>query len=78
MPRLDAPSISWTSMEMPSVISLQFAQPLQGISEGPFSQLRALARIRATEVFPTPRGPLKMKAWATRPRRIALRRVVTT
>jgi len=28
--------------------------------------------------FSTPRGPLKMKAWATRPRRIALRRVVTT
>jgi len=60
------------------VISRQFEQALHGLSVGPCSQLRALARMRATEVLPTPRGPLKMKAWATRPSRIAFRKVVTT
>ena len=28
-----------------------------GVGVGPFTQLRALARIRAAVVFPTPRGP---------------------
>ena len=30
---------------------------------GPLGQLRALARIRAAEVLPTPRAPVKRKAW---------------
>ena len=30
-----------------------------GDTVGPFTQLRAFARIRAVEVFPIPRGPTK-------------------
>ncbi len=59
IPRLEAPSISWTSTEDPSVISMQDRHRLQGIPGSPSSQLMALAKIRATEVFPTPLGPLK-------------------
>ena len=67
MPRLEAPSISSTSREEPWVISRQLSQVLSGCGVGPSTQLRALARMRATEVLPTPRGPLNRKAWATRP-----------
>jgi len=66
MPRLEAPSISRTSMAIPSVISRQLTQALQGVGVGPVSQFSALAMMRATDVFPTPRGPLKIKAWAMR------------
>ncbi len=45
----------------PSVISRQFGQTLQGVDVGPCSQLSDLARMRATEVFPTPRGPAKKR-----------------
>jgi len=51
-------------MDLPSVISLQFVHLLQGVAVGPFSQLSDLARIRATEVFPTPRGPENKKSVA--------------
>ena len=57
MPRLDAPSISITSMLEPAVISLQELQTLQGFTEGPFSQLMALENILAVEVLPMPLGP---------------------
>ena len=78
MPRLEAPSISRTSSEEPLVISRQLEHSLQGVAVGPFSQLSDLARILATEVFPTPRGPLNKKACATRPWPMELRRVLTT
>ncbi len=78
MPRFEAPSISRTSMDSPSVISLQLEHTLQGVSVGPVSQFRAFAKIRATDVFPIPLGPLKTKAWAIRLWRMAFCRVLTT
>lgn len=42
---------------LPWAISVQFGQVLHGLPVGPCSQLRALAKIRATVVFPTPRVP---------------------
>jgi hypothetical protein len=57
MPVFDAPSISWTSMAVPAKTSRHAAQSAQGAAVGPFSQLRALARIRAKVVLPTPRVP---------------------
>ena len=53
-------------MDEPLVISWQTWQTLQG-GGGAGTQFKALARMRATEVLPTPRGPEKRKAWATRP-----------
>ena len=44
-------------MERASLISLQRAHSLQGVGVGPRSQLRALARMRAALVLPTPRTP---------------------
>jgi len=38
-------------------------------------QLRALARMRAVVVFPTPRAPEKRKAWPMRPEERAFFRV---
>jgi hypothetical protein len=57
MPRLEAPSISSTSMLREPVISTQEGHLLQGVSVGPSAQLRALASTRAAEVLPTPRAP---------------------
>ena len=54
-------------LALPAVIARQCEQTLHGSVVGPFSQLRALAKMRAIEVFPTPRGPRKRKAWPTRP-----------
>jgi hypothetical protein len=39
----------------------------QGRLVGPCSQVRQRARIRASVVLPTPRLPVKRKAWAMRP-----------
>jgi hypothetical protein len=50
-------SSSITSTDEPSVIEVQCSQSLQGVAVGPCSQLSALARIRAVEVLPVPRGP---------------------
>jgi len=55
---LEAPSISITSGEVPAVISRQLEQALQGVVVGPFTQFKLFAKIRAKEVFPTPRGPV--------------------
>jgi len=41
-------------MEFPEVISLQELQLPQGCAVGPSWQLRALAKMRAIEVLPTP------------------------
>jgi len=75
----EAPSISWTSMLLPSAISRHESQaspcPRQcGSSRargrpGAFAQLRALARIRAVVVLPTPRAPERRKAWPIFPAR---------
>jgi hypothetical protein len=77
-PLLEAASISMTSTERPSVISTQATQVPHGFAVGPFSQLTALATRRAAVVLPTPRGPVKRKAWASRPRASAFERVRTT
>jgi len=59
IPRWEAASISTTSIDEPLVIATQAPQVLSGVGVGPCSQFSALARIRAIEVFPVPRGPAK-------------------
>ena len=59
MPRLEAASISKTSMEEPSLMARQDAHAPQGVTVGPSAQLSARARIFAVLVFPVPRGPVK-------------------
>ena len=59
IPRCDAASISITSSELPFVIAWQTWQVLSGVAVGPWTQFSALARIRAIEVLPVPRGPAK-------------------
>jgi len=54
---LEAPSISMTSKDVLFRISRQLSHLSQGAGVGPVSQLRALARILAMVVLPTPRGP---------------------
>ena len=41
----------------------------------PFAQFKALARMRAVVVFPTPRAPESRKAWPMRPEARAFFRV---
>ena len=88
-PVFEAPSISWTSRLWPSAISRQESQAFarsssvrveQGLAVGPsaFEQLRALARMRAVVVLPTPRAPERRKAWPIFPRSSALRSVRVT
>ena len=57
-PLLLAPSISRTSTSSPVVMLSQLSQTSQGVGVGPFTQLSALARMRAVEVLPTPRAPV--------------------
>jgi hypothetical protein len=59
IPRLEAASSSITSSERPAAISVHDVQRPQGSPSSGAAQLRALARMRAVEVFPVPRGPLK-------------------
>ena len=47
-----------TSRLLPVVISTHMRQVLQGVMVGPCSQFRDLAKMRALEVLPVPRGPL--------------------
>ena len=77
-PLFEAASISTTSTARPSAISTQGVQTPHGSAVGPFSQLSAFATRRAVVVFPTPRGPVKRKAWATCPVLSAFERVRTT
>ena len=59
-PLFDAASSSSSQSTMrPSSTATQFGQTPHGSPPLGFSQLRTLARIRAVEVFPVPRGPLK-------------------
>ena len=70
-----AASISRTSMSRPSAISTHASQVPHGSAVAPCSQLSARAKMRAVVVFPTPRGPAKTKAGASRAVAIALRSV---
>jgi hypothetical protein len=58
-PRFDAASSSTTSSERPSVIPTHDSHVPHGSPSSSFGQLSAFARIRADDVFPVPRGPLK-------------------
>jgi hypothetical protein len=64
---VDAASISIMSGKPPLSIATQFSHVPHGSSEVLLRQFTAFARIRAREVFPTPRGPVKRYAWAIRP-----------
>ena len=44
----------------------QAAQALQGLPPCGFSQLTTLARMRAHDVLPVPREPVKSYAWLSR------------
>ena len=59
MPRLDAASISKTSIDEPSLMLRQESQTPHGVSVGPSAQFIARARIFAVLVLPVPRGPVK-------------------
>ncbi len=59
MPRCEAASISITSSELPFEIPTQALQVKSGSGVGPWAQLTAFARMRASEVLPVPRGPAK-------------------
>ena len=61
-PVCDAASISITSRDLPSDISLQNEQFEQGSDVGPLIQFSAFATILAVEVFPTPLGPESINA----------------
>ena len=67
----DAASISITSTWRPSEMARQCSHSPQGSVVGPPLpsgpvQFSPLAMIRAVVVFPTPRTPVMMKAWAIR------------
>ena len=57
-PLFDAASSSCTLSELPWVISMHEVHLPQGSPSTGASQLSALARMRADEVLPVPRGPL--------------------
>ena len=54
-----------TSSDVPAVIARQAWQVPSGVVVGPCAQLRHLARMRAIDVLPVPRGPAKRYAWRT-------------
>ncbi len=58
-PLFEAASSSCTLRELPWVISTHDVHTPQGSPSTAASQLSALARMRADEVLPVPRGPLK-------------------
>ena len=58
-PLLEAASSSWTSSDVPRAISTHESQRPHGSPSSRWAQLSARARIRAVEVLPVPRGPLK-------------------
>src|SRR5262245_39897204 len=78
MPRCDAASISTTSREVPFAMVTHRLHVRSGSGVGPVTQLRPLARMRASEVFPVPRGPANRYACRTWPWAMALRSVRTT
>src|SRR5439155_21899380 len=56
IPRCEAASISTTSSDVPDAIARQMWHSVSGCDVGPRSQFSALARMRANEVLPVPRG----------------------
>ena len=77
-----AASISITSGWRSARMATQLAQTPHGSAVGPPvpsgpMQFSARAMMRAVVVLPTPRTPVSMKAWATRPAAKALRSVRT-
>ena len=76
-PLLDAASISTISSD-PSASARHVAHLPQGEPFTGCSQLIARAKMRATLVFPVPRGPVKRYACPTSPRSIWLTRTRTT
>ena len=58
-PRFDAPSISMRSMKRPSSMAIDVSESGMGSPFSSRSAFMAFARIRAVEVLPTPRGPVK-------------------
>ncbi len=78
IPRCEAASISMTSSEVPFAIATHEWQVPSGVGDGPCAQLSAFARMRASEVFPVPRGPANRYACRIWSVSIALRSVRTT
>src|SRR6476469_4457337 len=78
MPRCEAASISTTSSEVPFEIATQAWQVLSGVVVGPSTQLTLLARMRAIDVLPVPRGPANRYACRTWSCSSAFRSVRTT
>ncbi len=76
-PLLEAASSSWTSNDVPCSTATHDSQTPHGSPSIGFSQLSTLARMRADEVLPVPRGPLKRYAWPTRSSRTAFCRAAT-
>jgi len=78
-PVFEAASISSTSTLRPSAIEMQASQVPQGSMVGLSLavQFSPLAMIRAVVVLPTPRTPVRMKAWAIRSWAKALVSVLT-
>src|SRR5918999_2112175 len=74
----EAASISMTSIDEPSAMATHEAHTPHGFGVGPFSQLSALARMRAVLVLPVPRGPVNRYACATRSSFIAFASVLVT
>src|SRR4051794_12889670 len=66
------------SMARPSRIATHASQVSHGSPSWRFVQFSALARIRASDVLPVPRGPTNRTACDTRSERTALRSVSTT
>ena len=58
IPLLDAPSISIRSKKFPESIDNEISEFFKGSPSFEISELRALAKILAVEVFPTPLGPV--------------------
>src|SRR5215211_5625291 len=78
MPRCEAASISITSSDVPFAIVTQALQVLSGVGVGPCAQFSDLARIRAIDVLPVPRGPANRYACRTWPDATAFLSVRTT
>ena len=74
----EAASSSCNSYEVPAAMEVQDPQAPHGSPASSCSQLRALARMRAVDVLPVPRGPLKRYACPTRSVPTALRNAATT
>ena len=76
---LEAASSSKILYERPSAKDRQDSHcPHGSISAVGLEQLMALAKMRAVDVFPTPRGPQKRKAWASLPLAMAFFSVVVS